>query len=783
MNFRWKSLLPRFSMEHPYVIFAIMLVVTGLMLSQFPSININTDPADMLPEDHEVRKQDRAIEEEFFLYDMVAVAIEPPAGVKKITPDRLEALYELVGMIEKQEGVVYQDILSVYTSDDIQGSGGSINVDRFLRRPPASQEQADRLLKRVEEHPVLAGMVLSRSSGGIALFVPIEAKKYSYPLRQSIIDFWQNQPEQSGKIHITGLPVAEETFGHQMFKQMAMSAPLAFLVIGILMLLFFRSFSLVFWALFQAVITVIWTMGSLIGLGFPIHIMSSMISIFLLPIAVVDSIHILSDFTDRKEPDRSNKDVMAEVYEDIFYPILFTSLTSAAGFYSLTITGIPPVQVFGMAVGSGILLAFLTTLTILPAGAAIWVPSPASEGEDSWIARQVSCCTDCGCLARDYPYIVLIVLGLIMALGVYGMTMIEVNDNPTRWFLSGHPIRVADNYINDSFAGSYPAYMVLEKQPRGWYDPGQLEELNEVTTALEEMDEVGKVTALPDIINKIHDELHGGKAETYLPASAMAVKQYMFLYENSGKPQDLFRLVRNDGSKVNIWFNLKSGDNKVMSRVKKEAETLVAASGLELTGSPQWGGITVVNLVWQNVMVRGMGWALFSSYIIIFFMMLFLFRSLRWSLLSLVPLTFTLIVVYGLVGWIGKDYDMPVAVLSALSIGIAVDFAIHFIQRSRQIIPHADSWEEARELISGEPSRAIARNGVVIAIGFSPLLFAPLRPYVTVGVFMILIMALSGIATLIGLFAFFEAFHPFLMRKTLFDRITEYFKKSPEEAE
>jgi predicted RND superfamily exporter protein len=105
---------------------------------------------------------------------------------------------------------------------------------------------------------------------------------------------------------------------------------------------------------------------------------------------------------------------------------------------------------------------------------------------------------------------------------------------------------------------------------------------------------------------------------------------------------------------------------------------------------------------------------------------------------------------------------MPIAVLSSLSIGIAVDFAIHFIQRSRQLIDEHGSWAEARQHVAGEPSRAIARNAVVIAVGFIPLLFAPLRPYLTVGVFMMMIMSFSGIATLVGLNAVVEWLHQYL---------------------
>ena len=130
----------------------------------------------------------------------------------------------------------------------------------------------------------------------------------------------------------------------------------------------------------------------------------------------------------------------------------------------------------------------------------------------------------------------------------------------------------------------------------------------------------------------------------------------------------------------------------------------------------------------------------------------------------MVPLTVTIALVYGIVGLIGKDYDMPVAVLSALTLGMAVDFAIHFLERARAVQAQTGSWERAIPIMFGEPARAITRNVLVIAIGFLPLLAATLIPYKTVGVLLFAIMALSGSVTLIVLTALVTVFQDVLFR-------------------
>jgi predicted RND superfamily exporter protein len=170
-----------------------------------------------------------------------------------------------------------------------------------------------------------------------------------------------------------------------------------------------------------------------------------------------------------------------------------------------------------------------------------------------------------------------------------------------------------------------------------------------------------------------------------------------------------------------------------------------------------WAGLTYINVIWQDNMVVGMLKNFMGSFIIVFFMMLFLFRSPVKALISMIPLSVTILFIYGLLGYVGKDYDMPVAVLSALTLGLSIDFAIHFIQRSVEIHHGTRDWKGTADEMFGGPGRAIVRNALVVAIGFLPLLAAPLVPYKTVGFFMFSIMAVSSFATLLILPAIISA--------------------------
>jgi hypothetical protein len=124
------------------------------------------------------------------------------------------------------------------------------------------------------------------------------------------------------------------------------------------------------------------------------------------------------------------------------------------------------------------------------------------------------------------------------------------------------------------------------------------------------------------------------------------------------------------------------------------------------------------------------------------------FRSLALGVLSMVPLTAAIVLTYGLVGWLGRDYNMPIAVCAALTLGLGIDFAIHFLQRFKGHVVTSRDVEATNRYMFSEPGRAITRNAIVITFGFLPLTLSTLGPYVTVGLFFASLMSFCTLATL-----------------------------------
>ena len=996
-----KLWVTNFSLKHPWVVAGLVLLMTVVFGAQFPKVNFDNDPENMLAEDEHVRVFHHEVKEKFGLYDFVIVGI-----VNKTDPDgvfnvgTLGRIHDLTGQLlhlrrtdnglieattpavgtretttrtldltpdsgwrralntafqhdpnrlfdaEGNSAIIGRELISPSVVDNIkQAEFGSLKMEYLMEQPPVSRDEALVIRADAMANPLYAGTLVAEDEKAIAVYIPLEDKTFSHnvaALVEALTADWDGDDE----IYITGLPVAEDTFGVEMLVQMSTSAPMAGLAIFMLLLVFFKKITLIMAPMLVAIVSVVSTMGLLIGLGYDVHIMSSMIAIFLMPIAVADAVHILSEFYDVCHRFDTKAEAVRHVIGHLFKPMLYTSLTTMAGFASLGLTPIPPVRVFGLHVAFGVGLAWFLTMTFIPAYIMLAVRGKtlaALMGKQATEAKATPSTLNrslgrVGLFSYRHWKGTLGVTVLVLAVSAVGISKIVVNDNPVKWFTESHPIRVADAELNAHFGGTYTAYltfapgeidtrgpreranmMAVEARARfGNVLPEATEDFvallktaeqcfnnryssdleacfGEVLSGAEAIDErlltswnaladeinyldpqglthaalvtavegvaaakdadrkvllselagateltgsalqdkalaicdaftqysfaeflfemkaelsaalfkrpemlryieslqaylitlpvVGKTSSAVDALKKASYELsfvaapadadakeradfdQRNRANFSVPNSVSAIAQVYTQLEGMKKKDSLFHLITRDYREVNLWVQLKSGDNRDMAAVVKAVEVYMAGNPPPAPVETGWAGLTYLNVVWQDKMVNGMLSSLASSALVVFLMMAVLFRSPLFGLLSMIPLTVTIAFIYGLIGWVGKNYDMPVAVLSAMTLGLSVDFAIHFLERAREERKRLGSWQDACKEMFKEPAVAISRNAITISVGFTPLLLAPLVPYKTVGFFLATIMAVSWLATLFILAALVT-----MLKKVLFKK-------------
>ena len=769
-----------------FVLLALLPTLWPATFARLNPLNVDTDPENMLARDEPARVFHQRMKRMLSLHDMVVVGVvdeNNPEGV--FTVETLNNIYQLTEFSKtlqwsvkdtpvNKKGVISSDILAPSTLDNIETEGeGIVRFDWLMPVPPENESQAKKIREKIRNIPFLEGTLMSEDGKALCLYLPLSSKDASYQVYSRLLEKI-NSLQGDAHFYISGLPVAEDAFGVEMFIQMGISAPLAMLVIFFLLWYFFRRWILIISPMIVALFSCLVTMSLLVITGNTVHIMSSMIPIFVMPIAVLDSVHVLSRFFDHYPLKKDRSESIIQVMANLHKPMLYTSLTTAAGFASLMLTPIPPVQVFGLFVALGVMVAWLFTVTFIPAyvlrmnekSLEGFGMSSTREGvsTDSWMEKLLHWMGD---LTYRLAKPILVFTALVSLLALVGIGRIQINDNPIRWFSDSHEIRIADRVLNQHFGGTYMAYLALSADDSEagavFKQPKALAYIESLQQALNASDTVGKSNSVVDILKTVYRELHAGDPEQFkIPASPPAVAQTMLTYENSHRPQDLWHFVTPDYRTAAIWVQMKSGDNIDMTKVAGVIDHYIQNNPPPFSLQHQWFGLTYINVVWQKLMVSGMAEAFLGSFLVVLLMMLLLLRSGIWALLAMVPLTVSIGAIYGVIGFIGKDFDMPVAVLSALSLGLAVDFAIHFLVQAQGEMAANGSWKETVGSIFESPARAITRNGLVITLGFLPLLAAPLVPYQTVGILIAAILITSGVATLVILPALIRILEPWL---------------------
>ncbi|MBI4516001.1 MAG: MMPL family transporter [Deltaproteobacteria bacterium] len=752
------------SAAHPRAVIALTAVVTLAFAAQFPKITIDTDPKHMLPATSPVRQYNDQVEKEFALHaDVIALGIVNERGI--INRQTLARIAALTREIQKLPGVIARDVVSFATIDNITARGGDLVARPVLDRVPETEAELDAFRVALLGNPLFINRIVSPDATATVIYVPIEPTADGKAIADAIRRLL---PHDGGddRFLLAGDPVARDTFGAEMFRQMGLFSPIAGMVMCVALWLMFRSVPLVVANMAVAMVSIIWCMGLLIGLGFPVHIMSSMSPVFLMAIAT-DSVHIFNEFAFRFSEVRDKPRAVRDTIASVGGPVFYSDVTTAVGFASLATASIIPVRIFGLFVGFGTLVILLMSFTLVPAILMLLredrVPNVALGAGRSAVPARLSrlgelCVRRAGAIA--------IAGAAVLAVAVAGLFRIHVNNNMVHWFKADSEVRTADRILSARLGGTSTAYLVVRGAGEdAMKDPAMLRAIAALQREVERDPRVGKTFSVADYVTRINRVLHDDtRAFERIPDSAEEIGQYLFLLSTAAKPSDMDNVVDYPFQQANVFVQLKSWDAGVMADVLRRTEAYLSAHPLPGGATVHPAGIAYFNLVWSNEVLWGMIESFMAGLVLVLLLLVAQTRSLWWGALSFLPLLFTIAVIYGVVGLAGKDFDMPVAVLSTLSLGLAVDFAIHFVARFQQRYRECGDLHAALVWTVARPGRGIFLNALLFALGFAVMVFADLTPYITVGVLMAAIMLLSALTSVVYLPGLIQLLRPVLFK-------------------
>src|SRR4030065_744357 len=257
---------------------------------------------------------------------MIVVGIQNNAGV--LDPTTLDKIRRLTQAIMEIPGVATRDVTSFLTVTNVSAGGGTLRVGPLMPETPRTPADLASLRQALFGNPLFIDRIISRDGKTTAIYVPLERAANGKVVADQIRSIVRRE-RGSERYYIAGDPVARDTFGAEMFSLMGLFSPIAGMVMFVAIYMMFRSLVLACTMMAVAMVAILWSVGGLVALGYPIHIMSSMSPVFLMAIATC-SIHIFHEFSFRRHETGDRRSAVLATMDAVSRPVRYTALATAA---------------------------------------------------------------------------------------------------------------------------------------------------------------------------------------------------------------------------------------------------------------------------------------------------------------------------------------------------------------------------------------------------------------------------------------------------------------------
>jgi len=568
-----------------------------------------------------------------------------------------------------------------------------------------------------------------------------------------------------GIIHLGGIPMIADDMMTFIKSDIVVFGIGVFLFIIATLWFVFRRIIWIIVPISSCFFSVIIMMGVLGILGWKVTVISSNFIALMLILTMAMNIHMSTRFLQLREnyPNKNILDLLTLTTSKMFWPILYTVLTTIIAFLSLIFSEIKPIIDFGWMMTIGLIVSFLITFTLLPT-LINFVPKEnisLKKTENSIITSYFSK------ISQNHFKIIFSITGIIIVLSFVGVSRLEVENSFINYFSKKTEIYKGMKLIDDKLGGTTPLEVILkfskkEKQKideedefedwgnesekddeKYWFTKDKIDRIASVHNYLDSLPQVGKVLSFSSIIdvatllnnNKPLGTLEMGVLYSKIPRS---IKNEII---------DPYISIENNEARISLRIidsqeNLRRNDliNKIRYDLKEKLK--LKDDEFKLAG---------VLILFNNLLQ-----SLFKSQILtlgfvmvgIFLMFLILFKNIRLSLIGIVPNFIAAFFILGIIGLLGIPLDMMTITIAAITIGIAVDNSIHYIYRFKEEFKVLGDYNKTLELCHSTVGKAILNTSVTIVFGFSILVLSKFIPTIYFGIFTGLAMLLAMVSVL-----------------------------------
>ncbi|MDA8737865.1 MMPL family transporter [Candidatus Pelagibacter bacterium] len=584
-----------------------------------------------------------------------------------------------------------------------------------------------------------------------------------------------------GKIYLGGIPMIADDM-MTFIKSDIVVFGLGVLLFIIATLWFvFRKLIWIIVPISSCLFSVVIMMGLLGILGWKVTVISSNFIALMLILTMAMNIHMSTRFLQlRKDfPDKNNFAIISLTTNKMFWPIIYTVLTTVFAFLSLIFSGIKPIIDFGWMMTFGLITSFIITFTLLPTLLNFAPTKNISITKE----QESKITTFLGSVSLNNKNTIFGITGIVIILSIFGISKLEVENSFINYFNKDTEIYKGMKLIDEELGGTTPLEIILKfpakeegkkktsteddefedwgdeedgNDEKYWFTKDKIDRIASVHNYLDGLPQVGKVLSFSSIID-IATQLNNNK-----PLGTLEMGVLYSKIPESIKTEiiDPYLSIKDNEARISLRIidsqeNLRRNDliNKINFDLKNEI-------GLDESEFKLAGVLILFNNLLQS---------LFKSQILtlglvmvgIFSMFIILFRNIRLSLIGIVPNFIAAFFILGIIGLLGIPLDMMTITIAAITIGIAVDNSIHYIYRFKEEFSKIKDYNKTLKKCHSTVGVAILNTSITIVFGFSILVLSKFIPTIYFGMFTGLAMLLAMISVLTLLPALILTIKPF----------------------
>jgi hypothetical protein len=631
-----------------------------------------------------------------------------------LQPDGLALLADLTRRVASIEGV--RQVLSLANACQLVGGRYGAEAVPLLPAPEPAGDFQRRLQKALRTNPHYEGLLISADRHTAGMVIELTDHREDVALRGRLVDAARTlmaEYADRAELHLTGIGVQKIDVGRYVQRDQLVILPLVVAVLAAMLALIFRRLSGVLLPLLATAVSLVWTMGIYALCSLELNTITSLLPPVIMVLAVSNSVHLYNGWLHIEGGDERRIELLAAKLDELLLPCLFTALTTAFGLLSLTISAVPAVRQFGLFAALGVLIALLVSLVLVPIGLS-FRPLPERRHREGlgllrWSLQAIAD------LTTRRPMAILVV-ALVLLLGTLGgLPRLRNNTDLVGFLRADAPLAVDTRYIDEHLAGvNALEFMVSRTDGAPLESAIDYDRLADFESLAREQAPVAGVFSILPLLRQLNHAENGGDLLA-LPAADDDLRYSLDLIQLA-PDQDLpRRLLTADRASARLSVRL----HDVGSRTAAEVSATLVKRGGDLLG-PDYRLVPTGSFYQMirdsNRLVTDMVGSFTLSLGMILLAILALLRSLRLTLLAMIPNVIPILWTIGLMGWLGIDLSTGTAMICAVVIGLAVDDTIHYMVHYRRV--YAGVVSQAVAITTMRTGQALMIASLVLVLGF-----------------------------------------------------------------